>query len=115
MLKSPKLCASTLALLLSAGHAHAYELYGDGDSHLNATLEAVFGLFHSQENYAPSGRLSQGSSAWREGYIKYGLSFDKDLAGGGTAYGAANLLSSGTWGDGDAAGFSDGSERRTQF
>lgn len=115
MLKSPKLCASTLALLLSGAHAHAYELYGDGDSHLNATLEAVFGLFHSQENYAPSGRLSQGSSAWREGYFKYGLSFDKDLAGKGTAYGAANMLSSGTWGDGDAAGFSDGSERRTQF
>jgi hypothetical protein len=115
MLKSPKLCTSTLALLLSAGPAHAYELYGDGESHLNATLEAVFGLFHSQENYAPSGRLSQGSSAWREGYIKYGLSFDKDLAGKGTAYGAANILSSGTWGDGDAAGFSDGSERRTQF
>ena len=43
------------------------------------------------------------------------MSFDKGLAGAGTAYGAANLLSSGTWGDGDAAGFSDGSERTTKF
>ena len=115
MLKSPLFRLSTLALLIGAGQAHAYELYGNDDGHLNATLEAAFGIFHSQENYAPSGRLSEGSSAWREGYIKYGLSFDKGLAGAGTGYGAANLLSSGTWGDGDAAGFSDGSERTTKF
>ena len=115
MLKSPLFRLSTLALLIGAGQANAYELYGNDDGHLNATLEAAFGIFHSQENYAPSGRLSEGSSAWREGYIKYGLSFDKGLAGAGTGYGAANLLSSGTWGDGDAAGFSDGSERTTKF
>jgi hypothetical protein len=115
MLKSPLFRLSTLALLIGAGQANAYELYGNDDGHLNATLEAAFGIFHSQENYAPSGRLSEGSSSWREGYIKYGLSFDKGLAGAGTGYGAANLLSSGTWGDGDAAGFSDGSERTTKF
>lgn len=115
MLKSPLFRLSTLALLIGAGQANAYELYGNDDGHLNATLEAAFGIFHSQENYAPSGRLSEGSSSWREGYIKYGLSFDKGLAGVGTGYGAANLLSSGTWGDGDAAGFSDGSERTTKF
>ena len=115
MLKSPLLRLSTLALMISAGQANAYELYADDDSHLNATLEAAFGIFHSQENYALSGRLDQGSSSWREGYIKYGLSFDKGLGGAGTAYGAGNLLSSGTWGDGDAAGFSDGTERTTKF
>lgn len=115
MLKSPLFRLSTLALLIGAGQANAYELYGNDDGHLNATLEAAFGIFHSQENYAPSGRLSEGSSSWREGYIKYGLSFDKGLAGAGTGYGAANLLSSGTWSDGDAAGFSDGSERTTKF
>ena len=115
MLKSPLFRLSTLALLIGAGQANAYELYGNDDGHLNATLEAAFGIFHSQENYAPSGRLSEGSSSWREGYIKYGLSFDKGLGGVGTGYGAANLLSSGTWGDGDAAGFSDGSERTTKF
>lgn len=115
MLKSPLLRLSTLALMISAGNAGAYELYADDDSHLNATLEAAFGIFHSQENYALSGRLDEGSSSWLEGYIKYGLSFDKGLGGAGTAYGAGNLLSSGTWGDGDAAGFSDGSERTTKF
>ena len=87
MLKSPLLRLSTLALLISAGQASAYELYASDDSHLNATLEAVFGVFHSQENYALSGRLDEGSSSWREGYIKYGLSFDQGLAGVGTAIG----------------------------
>jgi len=115
MLKSPLLRLSTLALLISAAQANAYELYANDDSHLNATLEAVFGMFHSQENYALSGRLDEGSSSWREGYIKYGLSFDTGLADFGTAYGAGNMLSSGTWGDGDAAGFTDGTERTTKF
>jgi hypothetical protein len=102
-------------LIGAAAQASAYELYSDENSHLNANLEAMFGAFHSQENYALSGRLGQGSSSWREGYIKYGLSGDQGLAGAGTAYGAFSLLSSGSWGDGDAAGFSDGSERTTKI
>jgi hypothetical protein len=107
---------SLIATLVAfTSQASAYELYADQDTHLNANLEAMFGAFHSQENYALSGRLDQGSSSWQEGYIKYGLSFDQGLAGVGTAYGAASLLSSATWGDGDAAGFTDGSERTTKF
>ena len=37
------------------------------------------------------------------------------LADSGTLYGAFNLLSSATWGDGDAAGNTDGSERTTKI
>ncbi|MGX5218972.1 hypothetical protein [Pseudomonas sp. S9] len=103
------------SLVAFASQAGAYELYADEDTHLNANLEAMLGAFHSQENYALSGRLQKGSSSWQEGYIKYGLSFDQGLATAGTLYGAASLLSSATWGDGDAAGFSDGSERTTKF
>ncbi|WAG76796.1 alginate export family protein [Metapseudomonas furukawaii] len=107
---------STLAFLIgTAGQVGAYELYADDDTHLNADLEAVFGLFHSQENYALTGTRNEGSSSWREGYVKYGISFDQGLSGAGTSYGAFNLLSSATWGDGDAAGFSDGSERTTKI
>lgn len=116
MRQYPMLRFFTLTALVStATHAGAYELYAQGDTHLNATLEAVFGIFHSQENYAPSGRLAPGSSSWREGYIKYGVSGDQGLGSAGTAYGAFSLLSSGTWGDGDAAGFTDGSERTTKI
>ncbi|BAU74764.1 alginate export family protein [Metapseudomonas furukawaii] len=107
---------STLAFLIgTAGQVGAYELYADDDTHLNADLEAVFGLFHSQENYSLTGTRNEGSSSWREGYVKYGISFDQGLSGAGTSYGAFNLLSSATWGDGDAAGFSDGSERTTKI
>lgn len=116
MRQHPMLRFCTLAALVgTATHAGAYELYAQGDTHLNANLEAVFGAFHSQQNYAPSGRLQPGSSSWREGYIKYGVSGDQGLGGAGTAYGAFSLLSSGTWGDGDAAGFTDGSERTTKI
>lgn len=116
MLRSPLFRLSTLALLIGAtAQVGAYELYADDDTHLNADLEAVFGFFHSEENYAITGSKSEGSSSWREGYAKYGISFDQGLAGAGTGYGKFNLLSSGTWGDGDAAGFTDGSERTTKI
>lgn len=108
----------TLLALLIAGASSsvsAYQLYATDDTHLNADLSATFGLFHSQERYNMTGTLDEGSSSWQEGFIKYGLSGDQKLGGAGTAYGAFNLLSSGTWGDGDAAGFSDGSERTTKI
>ncbi|WP_236184685.1 alginate export family protein [Pseudomonas protegens] len=98
----------TLMLAMS-GPAQAYELYADDDSHLNADVLAVYGMFNSRKNY--DGR--PGGSTWREGFIKYGLSGDQSLYGSGTAYGAFSLISSTTWGDGDAAGNSDGSERTT--
>jgi hypothetical protein len=107
---------SLITLLIGAAtHVSAYELYADADTHVNANLEAVFGLFHSQERYAISGSLERGSSSWREGYLKYGLRGDQGLGQASTAYGAFSLLSSGTWGDGDAAGFTDGSERTTKI
>ncbi|WP_325437366.1 hypothetical protein [Pseudomonas nitroreducens] len=108
----------TLLALLIAGassSASAYQLYATDDTHLNADLSATFGLFHSQERYNMTGTLDEGSSSWQEGFIKYGLSGDQKLGDAGTAYGAFNLLSSATWGDGDAAGFSDGSERTTKI
>lgn len=101
-----------LALAISLP-THAYELYNQNGSVLNADLEAVFAAIHSDENYALFGNREPGSSNWREGYIKYGLSGSQGLGDKGSLYGAFNLLSSGTWGDGDAAGFTEGTERRT--
>lgn len=116
MSKSSVLQRSALALLIAAAsQAGAYELYGDDDTQVNANLEAVFGIFHSQERYATTGATRAGSASWREGYLKYGVSADQGLGGVGTAYGAFGFLSSGTWGDGDAASFTDGSERTTKI
>lgn len=107
------LAAALTTALCGLPSAHAYELYNQGETVLNADLEAVFGLMHSRKNYALFGNREAGSSSWREGYIKYGLSGSQGLGGVGSLYGALNLVSSGTWGDGDAAGFTEGSERRT--
>lgn len=108
--------ASALGTGLAAVPAQAYELYNQGDTVLNADLEAVFGLMHSEESYELGfGNRSPGSSSWREGYIKYGLSGSQGLGGAGSLYAGLNLVSSGTWGDGDAAGFTLGSERETDL
>ena len=112
--RTPLAGALVLALgALAAVPAQAYQLYQQGDTVLNADLEAFFGLMHSRENYNQFGNREAGGSSWREGYVKYGLSGSQGLGGAGSVYGAVNLLSSGTWGDGDAGGFTQGSERRT--
>ncbi|GBL59120.1 hypothetical protein PCLA_12r0309 [Pseudomonas citronellolis] len=101
-----------LALALSlTSQANAQELYADDDTHLNADVLAVYGWLNSRKNYDGT----SGGSTWREGFIKYGLSADQGLGSAGTAYGAFSLVSSGTWGDGDAAGNTDGSERTTKI
>ena len=99
--------AATAAMALPA---QAYNLYAEEGAELNLDVEAVFGTFSSDENYF--GKSGNGSS-WQEGYIKAGFSGSKALSEQTTVYGGLNFVSSGTWGDGDAGGNSDGSERRT--
>lgn len=105
------LAALSLAALLAQPSAQAIELYADDESHLNADILAVYGLFNSRKNY----NATPGGSTWREGFIKYGISGDQRLAGNGSAYGALSWVSSATWGDGDAAGNTDGTERTTKL
>jgi len=103
-----------LALAVTAalsGQTQAYELYADEDTQLNADMLAVFGWMNSRKNYDGT----PGGSSWREGFIKYGLSGQQGLGEAGSLYGAFNLVSSGTWGDGDAGGNSVGSERTTKI
>jgi hypothetical protein len=100
-----------IALLIADSSAQAYELYADNDTKVTGNFLAVYGMFNSRKNYDGT---TDGSS-WREGFIKYGLSVDQTLGGLGNVYGTANLVSSGTWGDGDAAGITDGTERTTKF
>lgn len=94
--------------------AAAQDILATDQSHLNLDIQALGGVFHSERNYNSAGTRSEGSTSWREGYVKYGLSGDQNLAGG-QLFGAFNLETTGTWGDGDAAGFSNGSERTTRI
>jgi hypothetical protein len=109
-------CCPLVALVALAfvSQAHAYELYKTARAELNADLNAAFGLFHSQESYAQA-RTSPGSQSWQEGFVEYGLSGSYAFESGTQVYGAVRLISTATWGDGDAAGFTTGTERRTNF
>jgi hypothetical protein len=100
-----------VALLTANSSAYAYELYADADTKVTGNFLAVYGMFNSRKNYDGT----TGGSSWREGFIKYGLSVDQTLGSAGSVYGTANLVTSGTWGDGDAAGITDGTERTTKF
>lgn len=91
----------------------AQELMKTGAYELNLDVEAVFGLFKSKKRYAQL-HGDAGSASWQEGYIKYGLS-GSTQAGEGQLYGGFNLITAGTFGDGDAAGFTTGNETETDF
>lgn len=103
------LCTLTALPMVACAH----ELAKSESGKLNLDVEALTGYFHSQENYAQSPNQTEGSSSWQEGFIKYGLSGHLNLDAG-QLYGAFNLLTSIVDGDGDAAGFTDGSERLTE-
>jgi hypothetical protein len=104
------------AIVGGTGQAQAYALYETTDTHLNLDLSAMYGLFHSQENYNVAGIKDRGTSKWTEGVLKYGFSGDHKLGENGSVYGAFSLASSATWGsDGDAAGWTNGTERTTKI
>ncbi|UTW01875.1 hypothetical protein KDX31_10905 [Amphritea atlantica] len=98
------------AIALASGSASAYNLYSENGSELNLDIEAIVGTFSSDENYF--GKSGDGSN-WQEAYLKAGFSGSHDINDSAAVYGGINVVSSGTWGDGDAGANSDGSERRT--
>ena len=96
--------------------AHAYELYQGETRYLNAEISAGVGVIHSQKSYRAINPDTQpGSVSWREGYAKYGFSAGQTLIENSTLSVGAAWVSSGTWGDGDAAGLTNGSERHTHI
>lgn len=103
------IAASSIALQ----SASAIELSSSGEYTLNADLEIVGGIFKSEENYV--GDTDTRGATWQEGYVKYGLSGQTDSGAGSTIYAGINAVSSGTFDDGDAAGFTTGDERETDL
>ncbi|MCR8916342.1 hypothetical protein FDP08_08890 [Marinobacter panjinensis] len=102
-----------LALVGLSAPASAYNFYNQDGTELNLDIEAMLGVFSSQETYNLGAKSEAGETTWQEGFIKYGLSGSHIIGANSSVYGALNLVSSGTWGDGDAGGFSSGNERRT--
>lgn len=97
-----------------AFEAPAYELISTPDGYLNLDINGAAGIFHSDKRYNMDGATDATDVSWREAYLEYGISFGYSSRLGRWE-GALTALSSGTWGDGDAAGFSNGSERETDL
>ncbi len=101
------------AIAATSGQVAAYNLIDEDGKELNLDVEIIAGYFSSDENY-PIGSNTKESPSWTEAYAKYGFSGSIELDNGTTLFGAANTMSTATWGDGDAAGFTNGSERKTE-
>ncbi len=109
------LCSATLAAsgCLLATSAAALPLYETEGAQLNFDFEAILGSFHSEKSYAQLNSTEE-SADWQEGYAKYGLSGSKQYGSHqASVFGAINLMTSASWGDGDAAGFTTGDESKT--
>ncbi|OMH29047.1 hypothetical protein [Motiliproteus sp. MSK22-1] len=93
------------------GTAYAYNLINENGTELNFDLEVIAGYFSSEETYGNT----ETEPKWTEGYAKYGFSGQRTLNHDSTLFGAANIVSSFSGGDGDAAGLTTGDEKETDI
>lgn len=101
--------AALLASLATFGTAQADSQANNFHAHNGTTLgfkaDAMAGAFSTREDY-----LGEGGKDWREAYF-HGLLVGSTRTGSGELYGGLGALAKGTWGDGDAAGYTTGRER----
>lgn len=109
------LTCATPAFLIFSSAAHSLPLYSDGATTIDAKLMASFGVFSSGEKYAQTPTQTSGSTTWQEALFQYGLDVKHKSEQFGSTYAALNWVSSATFGDGDAAGWSLGDERTTKI
>ncbi|WP_100638478.1 hypothetical protein [Marinobacter salexigens] len=110
-LRRAVLCFFAAGLAIPA--ASAVEVSSSDNHELNADLEIAAGIFTSDKNYLYDS--DRNGATWQEGYFKYGLSGNYTVGNKASFYGGINAVSSGTFGDGDAGGFSTGDERNTDL
>lgn len=75
-------------------------------------IDVTYGIFNSQKSYISA--ADEGQKTWHEAVAKYGIEAEYQLAQG-TAYSSLIGVTSGTFGDGDAAGITMGDERKTSL
>lgn len=114
LMATPIKAAVVAALSLSSFSAGAVNLMSENGTEVNFDLEVILGHFSSSERYNQL-HSEAGDATWQEGYAKYGFSGSKALSGTSSIFGAVNLMSTMTSGDGDAAGFSTGDESETEI
>lgn len=103
-----------MGLMLAASPAMAMTLVDESEQTINLNIEAGVGQFHSGERYNVLGGSEEGSADWTEGYLNLELQGEQKLSNS-ALYGGIGTVTSFVAGDGDAAGFSDGSESKTDL
>lgn len=97
--------ATLLAVLATLGSAQAGSSYEHDGTTLGLNVDGMAGAFSTREDY-----LGEGGKKWREAFI-HGVLVGTKRAGDGEIYGGLGAIAQGTWGDGDAGGFTTGRER----
>ncbi|CAN1600428.1 Alginate export domain-containing protein [Pseudomonas mediterranea] len=114
-MRKQQLKASLSLLWVLSPWAGAATLYQSADSQINAKLQGAVGVFHSDESYGQTGVRKPGGSDWQEAVLQYGMDFKHSTHNYGQLYGGLDWVSSATFGDGDAAGWTLGDERTTKL
>ncbi|OAI88276.1 hypothetical protein [Pseudomonas putida] len=114
-MRKQQLQASLPLLLALSPMAGAVTLYEDADTELSAKVQGAVGVFHSRESYAQTGVREAGSVDWQEATLQYGLEFKRRGIATGEVFGGLDWVSSASFGDGDAAGWTVGDERTTKI
>lgn len=110
----PVAAVTSGVIAASLSSAQAAEIFSNTDTQIGANIEVVLGAFHSQEGYAQSETSAPGGRGWQEGFAKYGLDATHAL-GESSFYANVAWVSSATTGQGDAAGYTTGDERKTRL
>lgn len=97
--------AALLAGLATLGSAHAEDFYERDGTTLGFNVDGMAGAFSTREDY-----LGEGGRKWREAFI-HGVLVGSTRAGEGELYGGLGAIAQGSWGDGDAGGYTTGRER----
>lgn len=101
-----KIRMGTLAIsLASAGGAYGIELHNADGKTLALDVEGMAAAFSTREDY-----LGEGGKKWREAYI-HGVLNGSFATVAGEFRAGLGAIGQGTWGDGDAAGYTTGRER----
>lgn len=107
------------AALLMAMHCHTLQAQAidvtenqAANFRIEPVLDLSYGIFHSHQSYQyPSAPTHK---SWQEAYALYGLTGEYQRQHS-TLYASLKGVSTGSFGDGDAAGFTQGTERKTNL
>lgn len=113
MKKTTLLIFLLINFLLAFDSVSAKNFYTTDSFSADVNIEAAGGFFTGSEDY--SGKHRENIN-WGESYLKFGLGGQYKFSPDGIEiYGAASAMHTAVYGDGDLAGFSDGSESRTDL